>query len=54
MGAIDIVCNLFTEREVAEGRTGLDDTFKAQVRMPVEMRGGVSVPRYLKKMDAAG
>ena len=30
MGAIDIVCNLFTEREVAEGRTGLDETFKAQ------------------------
>ena len=54
MGAIDIVCNLFTEREVAEGRTGLDETFKAQIRMPAEMRGGVSVPRYLEKMDAAG
>jgi len=54
MGAIDIVCNLFTEREVAEGRTGLDDTFKAQVRMPEEMRNGVSIPRYLEKMTAAG
>ncbi|MBT5194308.1 MAG: amidohydrolase [Rhodospirillaceae bacterium] len=54
MGAIDIVCNLFTEREVAEGRTGLDDTFKAQIRMPEEMRNGVSIPRYLEKMDAAG
>lgn len=54
MGAIDIVCNLFTEREVAEGRTGLDETFKAQIRMPEEMRGGVSIPRYLEKMDAAG
>jgi hypothetical protein len=53
MGAIDIVCNLFTEREVAEGRTGLDETFKAQIRMPEEMRGGVSIPRYLEKMDAA-
>ena len=54
MGAIDIVCNLFTEREVAEGRTGLDETFKAQIRMPEEMRGGVSIPRYLEKMDAVG
>ena len=54
MGAIDIVCNLFTEREVAEGRTGLDETFKAQVRMSEEMRGGVSIPRYLEKMAAAG
>jgi predicted TIM-barrel fold metal-dependent hydrolase len=39
---------------VAEGRTGLDETFKAQIRMPEEMRGGVSIPRYLEKMDAAG
>ena len=50
MGAIDIVCNLFTEREVAEGRTGLDEDFKEQVRMPAEIRNGVSIPRYLEKM----
>ncbi len=54
MGAIDIVCNLFTPREVREGRTGLDDTFKQQVRMPPDMRGGVEIETYLEKMDRAG
>lgn len=54
MGAIDIVCNLFTEREVREGRTGLDDAFKQQVRMPEAMRNGVSIDAYLAKMDRAG
>ncbi len=54
MDAIDIVCNLFTEREVRLGQTGLDDTFKAQIRMPPEYRGGVSVEDYLAKMDRAG
>lgn len=53
-GSIDIVCNLFTPTEVAEERTGLDETFKAQVRMPVEMRGGVTIEDYLAKMDRAG
>ncbi len=54
MDAIDIVCNLFTEREVRLGQTGLDDTFKAQIRMPPVYRGGVSVEDYLAKMDRAG
>jgi len=53
MGAIDIVCNLFTPQEVREGRTGLDDTFKAQVRMPEAMRGGVPVEDYIARMDRA-
>ncbi|MBN8281326.1 MAG: amidohydrolase [Gammaproteobacteria bacterium] len=53
-GAIDIVCNLFTPREVANGQTGLDDAFKAQVRMPPEIRGGVTVEDYLARMDRAG
>ena len=43
MNAIDIVVNLFTEEEVRLGRTGLDETFKAQIRMPEDMRGGVSI-----------
>ena len=47
MGAIDIVCNLFTSREVSEGRTGLDETFKTQVRMPPEIRDGVSVSELI-------
>jgi predicted TIM-barrel fold metal-dependent hydrolase len=53
-GAIDIVCNLYTPETVARGQTGLDDDFKAQVRMPAYMRGGVSVADYLLKMDKAG
>jgi predicted TIM-barrel fold metal-dependent hydrolase len=52
--AIDIVCNLFTETEVENGQTGIDDSFKQQVRMPEDMRGGVSIPRYLEKMDRCG
>ena len=53
-GSIDIVCNLFTPDTVANGQTGLDDEFKAQVRMPEYMRNGVEIEDYLKKMDKAG
>ena len=53
-GAIDIVCNLYTPQTVAEGRTGLDESFKAQVRMPEELRAGVSLEDYLARMDRAG
>ena len=54
MNAIDIVVNLFTEEEVRLGQTGLDETFKAQIRMPEDMRGGVSIENYLGRMDRAG
>lgn len=50
-GYIDIVCNLYTPRVVAEGRDGLDADFKSQVRMPESIRGGVTIEDYLKKMD---
>ncbi len=53
-GAIDIVCNLFTPLEVERGQTGLDDAFKAQVRMPEDIRGGVTVENYVQRMDRAG
>lgn len=53
-GSVDIVCNLFTPDTVANGQTGLDDEFKAQVRMPECMRNGVEIEDYLKKMDKAG
>lgn len=53
MGAIDIVCNLYTPQEVREGRTGIDDSFKEQVRMSPEMRKGVTLEAYLRKMDRA-
>ena len=52
--AIDIVCNLFTEQEVREGRTGIDEHFLDQVRFPAELRRGVSIDDYLRRMDAAG
>lgn len=53
-GAIDIVCNLYTPQTVAENRTGLDEHFKAQVRMPEDMRSGVTVEDYIARMDRAG
>ncbi len=53
-GIIDIVVNLFTPQEVENKQTGLDEGFKEQVRMPKEMRGGVTIDQYLEKMDLAG
>jgi predicted TIM-barrel fold metal-dependent hydrolase len=53
-GAIDIVCNLYTPEAVQNGWTGLDEEFKAQVRMPEDMRGGVTIENYLERMDRAG
>jgi predicted TIM-barrel fold metal-dependent hydrolase len=53
MRAIDIVCNLFTQQEVRNGQTGLDDTFKGQVRMPEEYRDGTSMYEYIRRMDKA-
>jgi hypothetical protein len=50
---IDIVCNLYTPQVVDEDRMGIDDGFKQQVRMPEDMRGGVSIPDYILKMDKA-
>ena len=52
-GIIDIVVNLYTPTEVDLGQTGLDDEFKEQVRMPEEMRPGVTIPDYIKKMGIA-
>jgi predicted TIM-barrel fold metal-dependent hydrolase len=54
MDAIDIVVNLHTQQEVLGGLTGLDDSFKTQVRMETSARDGVSVEDYLRKMDRAG
>ncbi len=54
MNSIDIVCNLFTEREIKEGRTGLEDDFLDQIRFPASLRNGVSLQNYIQKMDNAG
>jgi predicted TIM-barrel fold metal-dependent hydrolase len=52
-GHIDIVCNIFTPEAVKAGQTGVDEDFKAQVRMDPALRGGISIDDYLRKMDAA-
>jgi len=54
MNAIDAVVNLFTAQEIQLGQTGFDEDFMTQVRMPPEMRKGVSIDQYLAKMDRAG
>ncbi|MGA0002398.1 MAG: amidohydrolase family protein [Steroidobacteraceae bacterium] len=53
-GYIDIVCNLYDPIAVRKGQTGLDNTFKRQVRMDRRLWGGVPVSDYLRRMDRAG
>jgi hypothetical protein len=53
-GTIDIVCNLFDPTAVRFGQTGLDDAFKAQVRLDKRYWRGIPVSQYLRKMDRAG
>lgn len=53
-GYIDIVCNLYDPEAVRKGQTGLDETFKRQVRMEPRLWGGIRVSDYLRKMDRAG
>jgi len=52
--SIDIVVNLFTAKEIANKQVGIDQDFMAQIRMPPDMRKGVSIPQYIAKMDRAG
>jgi predicted TIM-barrel fold metal-dependent hydrolase len=54
VGSIDIVVNLFTAQEIARNQVGIDQDFMAQIRMPPEMRKGVSIPQYIARMDRAG
>lgn len=53
LGAIDIVLNPFTPQEVAKGQTGYDERFMEQVRMPHDMRGGLTIAQHLAIMDEA-
>jgi hypothetical protein len=53
-GIIDIVCNVRTPHEVAQGQTGVDEHFMDKVRMPDGIRRGVPMEDYLKQMDRAG
>jgi predicted TIM-barrel fold metal-dependent hydrolase len=52
--SIDIVVNLFTAKEIANKQVGIDQDFMAQIRMPPDMRKGVSIPQYIARMDRAG
>lgn len=53
-GAIDIVVNPFTSTEIEKKQNGFDENFMEQIRMPADMRGGVSMERYAEIMDEAG
>ena len=50
---IDIVVNPFTAVEINNRQNGFDSTFMDQVRMPEEMRKGVSLGQYAQIMDEA-
>ena len=50
---IDIVCNLFTEREVALRAGSVDAKFFDQVRIEAESQKGVPLEDFIGKMDAA-
>ncbi len=52
--AIDIVVNVHTPDEVNGGLTGLDEHFNAQIRMDDDVRRGVPIDDYLRRMDRAG
>jgi predicted TIM-barrel fold metal-dependent hydrolase len=54
MRAIDIVVNLYTEREASENSLGIDAEFLDKIRFPEELRKGVSLDSYIRKMDEAG
>lgn len=53
ISAIDIVVNPFTPQEVEQGQTGYDGAFMDQVRMPEQMRGGLSLDQHISIMDEA-
>jgi len=53
-GYIDIVCNLYDPEAVRNGQTGIDNSFKKQIRMDRRLWGGIRVSDYLRKMDRAG
>ena len=55
-GAIDIVVNVRTPQEMANGLNPTDASFAAQVKQPAEIAQakGVSVEDYIRKMDRCG
>ena len=55
-GAIDIVVNVRTPQEMANGLNPTDGTFAAQVRQgdDIARAKGVSIEDYIRKMDVCG
>ncbi|MDG2320000.1 MAG: amidohydrolase family protein [Rhodospirillaceae bacterium] len=53
-GYIDIVCNPYTPWVLERKLMGVDEDFKTQVRMSDDMRNGVEIEDYMRRMDAAG
>lgn len=53
MGAIDIVCNLYTPEEVAKGHNVNDDHWQEKTNVPGEHQRGVPMDRYVAMMDEA-
>ena len=53
-GTIDTVVGMFTPDEFADGLISTDDRFREQTRMAPEDRNGVTIERYMEKMDRAG
>jgi predicted TIM-barrel fold metal-dependent hydrolase len=51
--AIDIVVNLYEEREARENSLGIDDAFLDKIRFAADLRNGVPIPQYIRKMDEA-
>jgi predicted TIM-barrel fold metal-dependent hydrolase len=53
-GTIDIVVNVTTPDLMRKGNSPSDSTFKDQVRQSRDIRQGLTMAQYLKKMDRAG
>lgn len=51
--AVDIVCNLFTDQEVALRGEGIDRQFLSKVRLAPDEQAGVSVPALIEHLDEA-
>lgn len=54
IGAIDIVCNLFTDKEVALRGESVGSDFLHKVRLESDRQSGISVDELLDRMDEAG
>jgi len=54
-GAVDIVVNVRTPKEMSSGLNPTDETFRKQTRQTnPELVTGVTMPDYIKKMDRSG